>query len=258
MRLEGARRRARAAHRSTRASWRRASIIEPGAIIGAEARIGRGTRIAAGAVIGYRVTHRPRLLHRPAGDRHACAGRRPRHHPFGRAHRPGRLRLRHGRAAATSRCRRSAVSSSRTTWRSAPIRRVDRGALKDTIIGEGTKIDNLVQIGHNVVIGRHCVIVAPSRHFGLDRAWRLRGHGRPVRRGRAHQDRHRRADRRRRSSDQGRRAAGRPHGGHAGATVEAMGAGDRLALHAPGQARRRGRCRRGLSRGYASARSAGR
>ena len=37
---------------------------------------------------------------------------------------------------------------------------IDRGALNDTIIGEGTKIDNLVQIGHNVVIGRHCVIVA--------------------------------------------------------------------------------------------------
>jgi UDP-3-O-[3-hydroxymyristoyl] glucosamine N-acyltransferase len=36
---------------------------------------------------------------------------------------------------------------------------IDRGGLKDTIIGEGTKIDNLVQIGHNVVIGRHCVIV---------------------------------------------------------------------------------------------------
>jgi len=39
---------------------------------------------------------------------------------------------------------------------------VDRGALSDTIIGEGTKIDNLVQIAHNVVIGRHCVIVAQS------------------------------------------------------------------------------------------------
>jgi UDP-3-O-[3-hydroxymyristoyl] glucosamine N-acyltransferase len=39
---------------------------------------------------------------------------------------------------------------------------VDRGALKDTVIGEGTKIDNLVQIAHNVVIGRHCVIVAQS------------------------------------------------------------------------------------------------
>src|SRR5262249_53886749 len=41
---------------------------------------------------------------------------------------------------------------------------IDRGALKDTVIGEGTKIDNLVQIGHNVVIGRHCVIVA---HTGI-------------------------------------------------------------------------------------------
>jgi UDP-3-O-[3-hydroxymyristoyl] glucosamine N-acyltransferase len=28
------------------------------------------------------------------------------------------------------------------------------------VIGEGTKIDNLVQIAHNVVVGRHCVIVA--------------------------------------------------------------------------------------------------
>jgi UDP-3-O-[3-hydroxymyristoyl] glucosamine N-acyltransferase len=37
---------------------------------------------------------------------------------------------------------------------------VDRGALGDTVIGEGTKIDNLVQIGHNTRTGRHCVIVA--------------------------------------------------------------------------------------------------
>jgi UDP-3-O-[3-hydroxymyristoyl] glucosamine N-acyltransferase len=35
---------------------------------------------------------------------------------------------------------------------------VDRGALGDTVIGEGTKIDNLVQIGHNTRIGRHCVM----------------------------------------------------------------------------------------------------
>jgi UDP-3-O-[3-hydroxymyristoyl] glucosamine N-acyltransferase len=39
---------------------------------------------------------------------------------------------------------------------------IDRGSLRDTIVGEGTKIDNLVQIGHNVVIGRHCVIVAQT------------------------------------------------------------------------------------------------
>lgn len=37
---------------------------------------------------------------------------------------------------------------------------VDRARFGRTWIGEGTKIDNLVQIGHNVVIGRHCIIVA--------------------------------------------------------------------------------------------------
>lgn len=37
---------------------------------------------------------------------------------------------------------------------------IDRGAGPDTIVGDGTWIDNLVQIGHNVVIGKGCVIVA--------------------------------------------------------------------------------------------------
>jgi len=37
---------------------------------------------------------------------------------------------------------------------------IDRGALGSTKIGFGTKIDNLVQIAHNVQIGRHCIIVA--------------------------------------------------------------------------------------------------
>ena len=39
---------------------------------------------------------------------------------------------------------------------------VDRGALEDTVIGAGTRIDNLVQIAHNVRIGRACVIVAQA------------------------------------------------------------------------------------------------
>lgn len=39
---------------------------------------------------------------------------------------------------------------------------VDRGTLSATGIGEGTKIDNLVQIGHNVKIGKHCIIVAQT------------------------------------------------------------------------------------------------
>jgi UDP-3-O-[3-hydroxymyristoyl] glucosamine N-acyltransferase len=37
---------------------------------------------------------------------------------------------------------------------------VDRGALGPTIIGKGSKIDNLVQIGHNVVLGDHCIVIS--------------------------------------------------------------------------------------------------
>lgn len=39
---------------------------------------------------------------------------------------------------------------------------IDRGATRDTIVGEGAKIDNLVQIAHNVVIGRFCAIAAQT------------------------------------------------------------------------------------------------
>lgn len=37
---------------------------------------------------------------------------------------------------------------------------IDRGSVRDTVIGAGSRLDNLVQIGHNVVLGRCCVIVA--------------------------------------------------------------------------------------------------
>jgi UDP-3-O-[3-hydroxymyristoyl] glucosamine N-acyltransferase len=37
---------------------------------------------------------------------------------------------------------------------------IDRGSSRDTVIGAGSRLDNLVQIGHNVVLGRCCVIVA--------------------------------------------------------------------------------------------------
>ena len=39
---------------------------------------------------------------------------------------------------------------------------IDRGTLDNTIIGEGTKIDNLVHVAHNVRIGRNCIVVAQS------------------------------------------------------------------------------------------------
>ena len=39
---------------------------------------------------------------------------------------------------------------------------IDRGALGPTVIGKGTKIDNLVQIAHNVQIGEHCIVVSQT------------------------------------------------------------------------------------------------
>jgi UDP-3-O-[3-hydroxymyristoyl] glucosamine N-acyltransferase len=132
--------------------------IEPGAIIGPEARIGSGTRIAAGAVIGYRVTigrgcyigPLTSVMHALVGDRVILhAGVRIGQDGFGFAMSgQGHLKVPQiGRVIIQDDVEIGANST------------VDRGALKDTIIGEGTKIDNLVQIGHNVVIGRHCVIV---------------------------------------------------------------------------------------------------
>jgi UDP-3-O-[3-hydroxymyristoyl] glucosamine N-acyltransferase len=39
---------------------------------------------------------------------------------------------------------------------------IDRGALSDTVIGEGSKLDNLIMIAHNCRIGRHCVIAGQT------------------------------------------------------------------------------------------------
>ena len=132
--------------------------IEAGAIVGREAWIGRDTVIAAGAVIGYRVTvgrgsyigPGASLVHALIGDRVVIhAGVRIGQDGFGFAMGPGgHLKVPQiGRVIIQDDVEIGANSC------------IDRGALKDTVIGAGTKIDNLVQIGHNVVIGRHCVIV---------------------------------------------------------------------------------------------------
>ncbi|MEI8089219.1 MAG: UDP-3-O-(3-hydroxymyristoyl)glucosamine N-acyltransferase [Opitutaceae bacterium] len=39
---------------------------------------------------------------------------------------------------------------------------LDRARFSRTVVGEGTKIDNLVQVGHNVIIGRHCLVCAQA------------------------------------------------------------------------------------------------
>ncbi len=135
--------------------------IEPGAVIGAEAAIGKGSRIAAGAVIGYRV-HIGRgcyigpqstITHALVGDRVIIhAGVRIGQDGFGFAMGPGG----HVKVPQIGRVViQDDVEIGANTC-------IDRGALKDTMIGEGTKIDNLVQIGHNVIMGRNCVIVAQT------------------------------------------------------------------------------------------------
>jgi UDP-3-O-[3-hydroxymyristoyl] glucosamine N-acyltransferase len=132
--------------------------IERGAVVGPEAEIGEGTVIAAGAVIGYRVRMGrdgfvgpgATLTHALVGDRAIIhAGVRIGQDGFGFAMGPqGHLKVPQiGRVVIGD----DVEIGANTT--------IDRGALKDTIVGTGTKIDNQVQIGHNVVIGRHCIIV---------------------------------------------------------------------------------------------------
>jgi UDP-3-O-[3-hydroxymyristoyl] glucosamine N-acyltransferase len=137
------------------------AIVEPGAVIGPEARIGRGTTIAAGTVIGFRVhVGRDCYIGPNASVTHALLGNQVTIHAgvaigqdgFGFAmSKNGHLKVPQiGRVIVQDRVEIGANTT------------IDRGALRDTVIGEGTKIDNLVQIGHNVVIGRHCVIVAQT------------------------------------------------------------------------------------------------
>lgn len=134
-------------------------VIEPGAVIGREAQIGRGSRIAAGAVVGYRsMIGRNTYIGPGASVIHALVGNDVVIHSgvrigqdgFGFAMGPqGHLKVPQiGRVVIQDNVEIGADTT------------IDRGALKDTIIGEGTKIDNQVQIAHNVVIGRHCVIVS--------------------------------------------------------------------------------------------------
>jgi UDP-3-O-[3-hydroxymyristoyl] glucosamine N-acyltransferase len=138
-------------------------IIEPGAVIGREARIRSGSVIAAGALVGYRVDigrdcyvgPGASVTHALIGDRVILhAGVRIGQDGFGFAiGKEGHLKVPQiGRVIIGDDVEIGANSC------------VDRGALKDTIIGTGTKIDNLVQIGHNVVVGRNCLLVS---HVGI-------------------------------------------------------------------------------------------
>jgi UDP-3-O-[3-hydroxymyristoyl] glucosamine N-acyltransferase len=134
-------------------------VVDPGAIIGPGAEIGANTIICANAVIGPGVTiGRDSAIGPNVSITHSHLGNRVIIHAgcnigqdgFGFAMAPqGHLKVPQvGRVIIQDDVEIGAGTC------------VDRGMNRDTIIGEGTKIDNMVQVAHNVTIGRHCVIVA--------------------------------------------------------------------------------------------------
>ncbi len=131
--------------------------VEAGVVIGAHAEIGAGTIIRPGAVIepgvtvgrdgyiGPNVTLRCAIV----GDRVILhGGVNIGHDGYGFAMGPaGHRKLQQlGRVVIGNDVEVGANSA------------IDRGALEDTTVGDGTKIDNLVMIGHNCRIGRNCII----------------------------------------------------------------------------------------------------
>jgi UDP-3-O-[3-hydroxymyristoyl] glucosamine N-acyltransferase len=128
-----------------RARIGRGTVVGPNACIGPGVAIGRGCTIGAGAVIGFALLgdrvriHAGAVIGEPGFG--AAAG------PRGVIDMPqvGRVILQDGVTVGANSC-------------------IDRGAFEDTVVGENTKIDNLVQIGHNVIIGRNCLLAA---HTGI-------------------------------------------------------------------------------------------
>ncbi len=139
--------------------------VEPGASIGARAEIGSGSRVLTGAVVGADVRiGRDCTIAPGASVAHAFIGNRVVLHPgvrvgqdgFGYSPGPKGLEkaFQIGRVIIQDDVEIGANSC------------IDRGGVRDTIVGEGTKIDNLVQIAHNCTIGRHCIIVSMTALAG--------------------------------------------------------------------------------------------
>lgn len=129
------------------------AVIEAGAEIGPRCRIGPGAIVGRGVVLGpdCRIGTHASLSHAILGARvYVYPGARVGQEGFGFAStKNGFLTIPQlGRVILED----DVEVGANTT--------IDRGSTRDTIIGRGSRLDNLVQIGHNVVLGRYCVIVA--------------------------------------------------------------------------------------------------
>ncbi|MBI1204358.1 MAG: UDP-3-O-(3-hydroxymyristoyl)glucosamine N-acyltransferase [Rhodopseudomonas sp.] len=135
--------------------------VEPGAVIGPRSEIGGGTIIGANAVIGTDVRiGRDSAICAGAVVTNALIGDRVIIHPGCKIGQDGfGFVMGGGGHLKVPQVGRVIIQDDVEIGAGTTI---DRGAIRDTVIGEGTKIDNLVQVGHNVSIGRHCVVVAHS------------------------------------------------------------------------------------------------
>jgi UDP-3-O-[3-hydroxymyristoyl] glucosamine N-acyltransferase len=136
-------------------------VVDPGAMIGPGAEIGAGSFVGPMAVVGPNVRiGRDCAIGASSSVTHATIGDRVIIHPGchigqdGLGFVPGaRGHLKVPQIGSVIVHNDVEIGAGTT---------IDRGGIRDTIIGEGSKIDNFVQIGHNVVIGRHCIVVAQS------------------------------------------------------------------------------------------------
>lgn len=136
-------------------------VIDPFAAIGSGAAIGAGTLIGSGAVIGPDVCiGRQCTVGAGATIQNALIGDRVIVHPGARIGQDAFDYLPDATGhRKVPQIRRVIIQDDVEIGANTTI---DRGSIRDTIIGEGTKVDNLVQIAHNVTIGRHCLIAAQS------------------------------------------------------------------------------------------------
>ncbi len=135
--------------------------VEPGAVIGRGAEIGAGTVIGPHAVIGPEVRiGREGAIGATTTIAAALIGDRVIIHPGAHIGQDG-FGFALGARGHLKVPQIGRVIIQNDVEIGAGVT-IDRGANRDTVIGEGAKIDNLVQIGHNVVIGRHAVLVAQS------------------------------------------------------------------------------------------------
>lgn len=130
--------------------------IDPGTVIGPRAWIGAGTVIGANAVIGADVRIGRDCSIGPGVSINSIVGNSVIAHPGCRIGQDGFRNL-PGANGHTKVPQLGRVIVGDNVEIGAGMT-IDRGGNGDTTIGEGTKIDNLVHIAHNVTIGRHCII----------------------------------------------------------------------------------------------------